>query len=779
MSDGLVRGLTLAALAVLALYCIARLDITNSIAHFIPSESDTQLVELSFDCVDSSLSRRMALSVGGGPERAAVAEALANALRSHPEVAWVEIGFDEGALRDFYELYYERRMFLASEDPAREIPELLERSALGARAEGLRDRLTRPDSMLLARTAPADPLGLFDRILARIRASRPVGPVGGARFESTSGEHAIVLLGLRSSPFESARQAPLLQAIEAEFARLNAAHGGDLVLEQSGANRIAVAAEQSVRRDVNFISAVSITIVCSMFLLVFRSLRHLLIAFLVPVAGFAVATATALTISSPVHGITLGFGVVLIGVAIDYPIHLMNHHALSPAGTRARESIARIRPSLLLSGLTTALAFATLALSDFPGLSDMGTFAAIGVPVSLAATILVIPAFLRPSAAPSPAQRALSDRLTQLVGWLSTRRGLVIAVFVAFGAISAAGISQLRWEDDPAMLMAAQPALVAESERVRQRITDVDGGRFVVALAEDSESALALNDRIYTRLQDVIADGKLEGMHSLHAFLWSQALQRENLSTFRAIPDLGDRIDRAYSAAGFRPGAFRRFDEALASPAAEPLRPADLASTALSRTLDLLIELDGRWAIVTYLRNVRSGPAIELALHALDGAVYLDQKELVSEIYQGFRRSTVRRVALGSACVLLILLLRYRDFRRGMLAFLPSALVALTTLGLFGLLGIQVNVVSAVCLLVVVGMGVDYGVFTVDGALEPERLGATLSSLTMSCLTSVFVFGILALSEQPALRSIGLTTGTGVALALVLSPAVFVLAKRG
>ncbi len=89
-----------------------------------------------------------------------------------------------------------------------------------------------------------------------------------------------------------------------------------------------------------------------------------------------------------------------------------------------------------------------------------------------------------------------------------------------------------------------------------------------------------------------------------------------------------------------------------------------------------------------------------------------------------------------------------------------------------------VNVVSAVSLLVVLGMGVDYGVFTVDGARHPERLGATLSSLLVSCLTSVFVFGTLALSEQPVLRSIGLTTGIGILLALALSPAIFVLARR-
>jgi predicted exporter len=79
---------------------------------------------------------------------------------------------------------------------------------------------------------------------------------------------------------------------------------------------------------------------------------------------------------------------------------------------------------------------------------------------------------------------------------------------------------------------------------------------------------------------------------------------------------------------------------------------------------------------------------------------------------------------------------------------------------------------------VVLGIGVDYGIFSVDGARSPERLGATLSSVLVSCLTSVFVFGALALSEQPALRAIGLTTGTGILFALALVPVVLVLARR-
>jgi predicted exporter len=54
-----------------------------------------------------------------------------------------------------------------------------------------------------------------------------------------------------------------------------------------------------------------------------------------------------------------------------------------------------------------------------------------------------------------------------------------------------------------------------------------------------------------------------------------------------------------------------------------------------------------------------------------------------------------------------------------------------------------------------------------------------MTSLVVSCLTTLLVFGALALSGQPVLRAIGLTTGTGIVLALLLCPAIHVLARPG
>ena len=178
--------------------------------------------------------------------------------------------------------------------------------------------------------------------------------------------------------------------------------GGGFELEQSGVNRVSVATERAVRADVSFVSSVSIGMVCALFLFLFRSFRQLAVVIMAPAAGFLVALSIGLSLPDPLHGITLAFGFVLIGVAIDYPIHLINHHALGPPERTIERSVKKIWPSLILSAATTTFAFLALALSEFPGLREMGLFAAVGVPVSAAVTLLGLSAFLSEACSCSP-----------------------------------------------------------------------------------------------------------------------------------------------------------------------------------------------------------------------------------------------------------------------------------------------------------------------------------------------------------------------------------------
>src|SRR5690606_30273265 len=117
-------------------------------------------------------------------------------------------------------------------------------------------------------------------------------------------------------------------------------------------------------------------------------------------------------------------------------------------------------------------------------------------------------------------------------------------------------------------------------------------------------------------------------------------------------------------------------------------------------------------------------------------------------------------------------------------ATVPAVLSASVTIAVLGLLGVPLNILGLTSLLMVLSLGVDYAVFLVDAGdgvdLESRRgLGATMTGLLVSWVSNLCGFGLLAMSQQPAMRLIGLIAGIGVTCALLFAPTALVLGRHG
>jgi predicted exporter len=346
-------------------------------------------------------------------------------------------------------------------------------------------------------------------------------------------------------------------------------------------------------------------------------------------------------------------------------------------------------------------------------------------------------------------------------------------------AATAVFAPRLRFDDDLSNLKSLDPALRAEVERVRGRVAREDSGRVIFALGDDADAAVARNDAVADRLEAAQRAGRVGEFRSLHALLWSRELQQRNLDALAAVPDLAPRVEAAFAAEGFRPEAFAPFRAELAAPPPEPLDAEELRASPLRELVaPLLVDLGQRTAAVTYLRGVADRQALESELAGLEHVYVFDQGAFMNAIYREFRVTTIQQVGVGSGLVVLVLALYYRRWRPALAAFVPSLLVAGATLAVFAAANEPMNLLHVTSLVMVMGMGVDYGIFLVDSAHDRNELDGTLVSLFLSCLTTVFVFGTLAISEHAALRAMGATTALGILLSFFLAPVTLLLLPR-
>ena len=128
----------------------------------------------------------------------------------------------------------------------------------------------------------------------------------------------------------------------------------------------------------------------------YRSLPALLLG-LVPVVSGAIAGIAAVAFGfGVVQGVTLAFGVTLIGEGVDYSIYLfIQSRADSGPGAASGADWRRsVWPTIRLGMLTSVCGFAALLVSSFPGLAQLGLYSLTGVLAAGLVTRFVLPELL-------------------------------------------------------------------------------------------------------------------------------------------------------------------------------------------------------------------------------------------------------------------------------------------------------------------------------------------------------------------------------------------------
>jgi predicted exporter len=532
----------------------------------------------------------------------------------------------------------------------------------------------------------------------------------------------------------------------------------------------------SEMKTMSIISTLGISI---LFLALFRSLGLLAVAILPLLTGILTATATSLWIFDGIHMMTLVFGSTLIGVCIDYPIHYICHHILFPDAAGPRGSLRRVWPAIAMGAITTVAGFAGLAWSDFPGVRELGFFAATGVLAALFATRLIIPALLPALPVPSATLVRAACVLEDWIRTLRRRKSGSRLLLIGFLGLGVAGIPFITWEDDVYNLNAAlDPEWVQEDQFVRDRIAKLDLGRLVVVIANDEEQALDLNDKVYGHMQNAVAAGHLENFESLHSFLPSKSMQERNSAALRNTADLVSHYINELESVGFRPNAFKEFGRTLAAPALSPLTRAEFDGSQLAPLIDrFYVALDERVAILTFVSGVSAPGQFQAIFEGLSGVHYFDQQIFIAEVYGRYRARVTLLVGAGLMAVALLVFARFRTFGDTVAVVLPALTAAIATLAILTLFGATINLLHLLGLLLVLSIGVDYSIFLIYSDTDDGDEAATILSLSIACASTCLSFGLLSLSAFPALQALGVTTALGTLLSLVLAPVVLALIK--
>jgi hopanoid biosynthesis associated RND transporter like protein HpnN len=594
---------------------------------------------------------------------------------------------------------------------------------------------------------------------------------------------------------------------------------------------------RSSQQSMVWASGLSLAAVALVIIAGFGGIRHALMANGVLMIGMAWAFGWATLSVGHLNILSVTFTVTMIGVGIDYGTYYIGRYLeLRRAGhacdVALLETSGSVGPGILTGAITTAVAFFCAALTSFVGVAELGMIAGGGILLCCAAELLVLPAVVA-----LVDRGRLGSRIPEPVpvhAWLAPlmRHPRFVALAAMAGTMAlAGGLHELDYDHNLLNLQADGLESVAVEKKLLEECDQ--SVWYALSIADSREELLA-------RKEQLKALPSVERVDEIASLLpVDEDLKRPIIERIRgrlaALPErppeipvdrldaLGETLGWAQGEAAKRPGGLRtawhleRAREALRrmgpedcyrtltafqqraagdlltrlhalSGVADPEPPqlADLPPSLVERFVGSsgrhLLKIYGRgdiWNFQALERFVKDVRAVDPRATGNPLQAYEASLEM--------KRSYEQAAIYSLIVILAVLWLDFRSIAHALLAALPLALGMAQTLGLMGLVGIDLNPANLIGIPLILGIAVDYGVHIVHDALErpgPYRISAsTANSVLVDALTTILGFGALMVASHKGLESLGRVLTLGVTTctitSLVLLPAILSLLRPG
>ena len=761
MRERLAFWSVLLALALSAWLLMFHTRISTDLGYFLPSGASTAEKLLVGQVREGAASRLILIGLEGGSEqeRAQASSHLAQRLHGNPLFVYVANG-QQMLTEAERELLLRNRYLLSPAISA-------ERFTTEALAQSLRERLDElasPLGALSKPTLPMDPTGEFLAI-AQTWASGQQMPLRQGVWFSADGTRALLVAATRAPGFDIDAQTAAVRAIQDAFA---ARTFGSVQLLLTGPGVFSVQAREQIAGDAARLGVLDALFLIGLLLLVYRSPRLVGLSFL-PLLGGALAAAAAVSVLfGGVHGITLGFGSTLIGVANDYPIHLFTH--MQP-GTKIRDTLRHIWPTVRLGVLTTIAGFSAMVFSGFAGLAQLGVFAIGGLLMAGLITRWVLP-IISPQGFGLPAWLDQGGKPMAVLASLRKMNSLVPLLLLAAVAYLAL-VPQALWDDDLGKLSPVSTRSKQLDSELRAQLGAPDLRKIIIVTGTSEQQALERSEALADILRSLQARSALTGFDMASRYLPSASTQRQRQMQLPETGVLQNNLDQALRGLPFKAGLFEPFiTQVAAAKTQAPLTLAALRGTTLEGKISsLLFEQDGQWLALVPLAGVQSDAAVRAALAGWNqsNVFYLDLKQESDRLVGGYRQEALHLLGWGAAAIALLLSIGLGSVRQAGRVMLPmAAAVAVTSALLVGSAG-GLSLFHLVSLLLVVGIAMDYALFFNRPAETPQEQARTLHSLLVCNATTVVAFGLLLTSHTSILMAIGSTVAMGALLALLFA----------
>ena len=750
----------IAVISLLGWYIQSTLTISGDLRLFMPSPK-THVEKLLLEEIgESPASRLLLISIQGAQAEtlAESSQAFASALREDPAFGLVSNGATSlDAIPDSLLPY--RYLLSSTLDTAKlDAPYLHEQLI-----ERLQD-LSSPAGSALEPLIPRDPTLEVLKLAEAWQPAKQPQKLFDVWFDS-EGQRAILVVATKAAAFDPNGQEATLDSLRKHFEETRT--DPKITLITSGPGAFSVLMKNKTQTEATWIGTLDTIGVIVLMLIAYRSISTTVLGIL-PIASAGVASLAAVSaIFGSIHGITLGFGATLLGVAQDYPMHLFSHRH---AGKTPLDTARAVWPTLATGVVSTCIAYLAFFYSGVTGLAQLACFTIAGLAVAGVTTRYLLPRVM-PQKARDYGQARWLDTVWSAIAALPRPLWLGVVVVLACIGIIVFGKTPM-WENELGRLTPVPEPLLLQDAKLRQELGASDIRRMLVVEAASADEVLTRTEALVPQLDAMMKNGAIESYDEVARYLPSIGVQTRRQA---ALPDratLQASLTEALKGLQFKPGLFEPFlNDVEKARTLPPLTASNLAGTPLEVLVGgMLLHHGDQWSGLVTFGGVNDSAGLEKIAASSDGAItLLDLKDASEDLVARQRVHILWSLAIAAVLLIFTVFAALRSPRRMARVIAPMAVTTVLIIGILQALGVSLNLFHLIALVLAAGLGIDYALFFESVEEDPVEQRRTLHAVLVCALSTLWVFLLMAFATTPVLSSIGLTVSLGVVSNFVLA----------
>ncbi len=667
-----------------------------------------------------------------------------------------------------------------NENDYREIGRKLQKDSMARQVEENYRSLVSPASLVTKEFIKKDPLGITFMGIKKLNA---LNLSKDFRLEDSyivtkDGKNLLLFIDPENGSSDTKNNEDFINRLNEAKDVLNVRFKGKTEISYFGSPVIAVANAQQIKKDIRNTVMISMTVLLILLIYYFRNFFTPLIVFLPTVFSVLLALLILYFIKDKISAISLSVGAILIGITIDYALHILTHYKHN---NNIEELYKEITQPVILSSATTAVSFLCLVFVRSEALKDLGLFAAITVILSSVTALIIVPQLYHPKAREADTYTNFIDAIGSYP--YEKNKPLIIGCTVLIIACLF-GFRHVGFNEDIVDLNYI-PEELKISEAKLQKLSDITSKSiYTISYGNSEEEALSRNTKLSSFLEKEKQQGKILSYNSLGNVVLSEKDQQEKIREWNHFWD-NNRKDRtlgeltaAGTALGFNRSAFNQFKENL-DKRYTVLTLKDYEKVKALQTPEFISRENGFYTISNVVKvDDRKRDAFIKDVEKNHESLAIDRQQMNENFLGLLKRDFNTLINYSLLAIILTIIVFFRNFELTVLTMFPIVLTGIVTAGILYFLGLELNIFSTVVCTLVFGVGDDFSIFLTQAMQKEHTTGKNelptyRTSIILAVFTTILSIGSLIFARHPALHSLALVALIGMFSVIIITSTLY------